>query len=183
MMSRQILPWPDRFWTRTELGPIVRIELGPCVVWAGAKFPAGYGEIRFFGRNDYAHRVAYTITYGPIAPAFEIMHRCDNPPCVRLDHLVCGTHAENMRDRDAKRRGFFSSHEWEPAVAAMRLKGHRPRPPRKITPDNIDDMRRRVANGIATQAELSREFGISTSYVSDIVGGLRCAKWGTEVTS
>jgi DNA invertase Pin-like site-specific DNA recombinase len=26
-----------------------------------------------------------------------VMHLCDNPPCVRLDHLRLGTHAENTK--------------------------------------------------------------------------------------
>ena len=112
-MSRQILPWPDRFWTRVELGPTMRPELGPCVVWNGGRTKADYGTIKFFGKLEYTHRVAYQITHGPILSTIKVLYRCDNPPCVRVDHLRTGTHRENMQDRDAKKRGFLSSPRWE----------------------------------------------------------------------
>ncbi len=34
-----------------------------------------------------------------------VLHRCDNPACVNLDHLFIGTQHDNIRDRDTKNRG------------------------------------------------------------------------------
>lgn len=62
----------------------------------------GYGE----SRTQYlAHRYAWKVYYGELPPADKaICHRCDNPPCVRREHLFVGTWAENKADSVAKGR-------------------------------------------------------------------------------
>jgi hypothetical protein len=35
-----------------------------------------------------------------------ILHHCDNPACVRPDHLFIGSAAENMKDKIQKGRGY-----------------------------------------------------------------------------
>ena len=39
----------------------------------------------------------------------EVMHTCDNPPCINISHLKLGTHAENMADMKAKGRTWRQS--------------------------------------------------------------------------
>jgi hypothetical protein len=41
---------------------------------------------------------------GPIPEGAKVLHRCDNPPCIRPDHLFLGTQAENNKDRSLKGR-------------------------------------------------------------------------------
>lgn len=43
-------------------------------------------------------------THGPIPPGMFVCHRCDNPRCIRLDHLFLGTDSDNQRDAVAKGR-------------------------------------------------------------------------------
>lgn len=80
-----------------------------CWTWRGKKngrLPYGL----FSGL--LAHRVMWTIVVGPIPPGLEILHNCDNPPCVNPFHLKAGTHAQNMGD--AAKRGRMPRGEARP---------------------------------------------------------------------
>ena len=52
-----------------------------------------------------AHRVVFMMHHGRVIER-DLMHHCDNPPCVRPSHLREATHKENMADRAAKGRAF-----------------------------------------------------------------------------
>lgn len=45
---------------------------------------------------------------GPIPDGVDVLHHCDNPPCVRPDHLFLGTARDNVGDMLAKGRGGHS---------------------------------------------------------------------------
>ena len=74
-----------------------------CWVWTGARF-AGYGRIKINGRSIRAHRFAWSLANGSIPKGLCVLHKCDNPPCVRIDHLFLGTVAENNTDMHIKGR-------------------------------------------------------------------------------
>lgn len=75
----------------------------PCREWRGAR-TRGYGHVRREGRDWKLHRWIWTLVNGPIPAGAQVLHRCDNPPCFRLDHLFLGTQTDNMRDMAAKGR-------------------------------------------------------------------------------
>lgn len=75
-----------------------------CWLWAGHRDPNGYGRLNVGGKPLLAHRISWELHHGPITPAEHILHRCDNPSCVRPEHLFKGDHALNMADKMAKRR-------------------------------------------------------------------------------
>jgi len=52
-----------------------------------------------------ASRVAYKLYHPEYDGKLEVCHSCDNPRCVRPDHLFLGTHQDNMIDRVYKGRG------------------------------------------------------------------------------
>jgi hypothetical protein len=67
-----------------------------CWEWQAARFPNGYGQFRT-PQEGYAHRVAYELHVGPIPDGYHVHHKCENPGCVRPDHLEVLTPAEHRR--------------------------------------------------------------------------------------
>jgi hypothetical protein len=90
----------QRFWAR------VRKSDG-CWEWTGACFKCGgYGQFTIeHGQQVRAHRHSWELHNGPIPKGLWVLHRCDNPKCVRPDHLFLGTCTDNARDMMAKGRG------------------------------------------------------------------------------
>lgn len=77
----------------------------PCDEWDGYLIGKGYGELWVGGRHMLAHRLVWMQDHGHVDPRTLIMHKCDNPKCVRLDHLQVGTFQQNADDMAAKKRG------------------------------------------------------------------------------
>ncbi len=75
-----------------------------CWFWTGSDNTQGYGIIRRGARRLMAHRVAYELFIGKIPSGMLVCHHCDNPPCVRPDHLFIGTAKDNIRDCVSKGR-------------------------------------------------------------------------------
>lgn len=93
-------PVDDRFWSKVDKHGPRAGRLGRCWVWIGQKHPHGYGRFQLAGRRQMAHRVAW----GDVPDGMNVLHHCDNPPCVRRSHLFLGTQADNMQDSAAKGR-------------------------------------------------------------------------------
>lgn len=84
------------------------IPFHDCWEWTGFRSEKGYGKIASGKRGESprrAHRVAWEIANGSIPNGLHILHRCDNPSCVRPSHLFLGNDLENQRDRIKKGRG------------------------------------------------------------------------------
>jgi hypothetical protein len=78
--------------------------MSECVDFAGFCGPQGYGIQQFQGKVWRAHRLAWTLAYGPIPDDLCVLHHCDNRSCVNVDHLFLGTRGDNARDMVAKGR-------------------------------------------------------------------------------
>lgn len=137
----------ERFWAMVTRGD-------GCWEWLGARDNHGYGSFCVQKRLRRAHRVAYVLIHGSIPHGLYVLHRCDNPGCVRPDHLWLGSGDDNDADRDAKGRN---------------------RPPygerngfTKLTNRDADEIRRLWDAG-HKGVELARIFGSSPPAISAIV--------------
>ena len=119
------------------------IERGDgCWEWHGGKV-RGYGK--YYGA--WAHRTAYERACGPIPDGLFVLHKCNNPGCVRPDHLFLGTQADNMKDAASK--------------------GRMGRHMRKLLPENAYAILWRTAFG-ETHKKLADEHGVARTTVMDI---------------
>lgn len=87
----------ERFWSKVD-------RTGDCWTWTGTRKEGGYGQFHYGGKTTKAHRVAWILTSGAIPDGMCVLHHCDNPPCVRPEHLFLGTLSDNMQDCAAKGR-------------------------------------------------------------------------------
>lgn len=138
---RKVTPLHGRFW------PKVRVVGGDaCWEWQGARMPLGYGNVNV-GKNVTmsSHVVAWLLTSGPIPDGMRVLHRCDNPPCCRPDHLFLGTQLDNMLD--ASRKGRIAG-VMSPAERADIIEAH--------------------ASG-ARPCDLAREYGVSAGAIDQLI--------------
>lgn len=76
-----------------------------CHTWLGATHRDGYGQFWNGRRVVLAHRWQLEQALGrPLTPEELACHRCDNPPCVRAEHLFVGSQADNVNDAIRKGR-------------------------------------------------------------------------------
>jgi len=50
------------------------------------------------------HRYVYELNYGDIPDGMHVLHSCDNPSCINIDHLRVGTNQDNVDDRTKRNR-------------------------------------------------------------------------------
>ena len=86
----------DKFWSKVD-------KVGECWEWQGSMTSTGYGDFRANGVRMRAHRMSWTLYYGAKPKKF-ICHTCDNPKCVKPDHLFEGTAKDNSQDMVKKGR-------------------------------------------------------------------------------
>jgi len=174
----------ERFWAKVDKnGPVLKPELGPCWLWTGAKNPQGYGN--FWNGSAYirAPRYAYILAHGPLAPGIEACHKCDNPPCVRDEHLFPGTQAANLADMAFKGRSTLGDRNPSRLYPERVPRGddhwshRRPELVRKgsqhhaatLTESQVLEIRRLHADDGIGQHALARAFNTKVTTIFDIV--------------
>ena len=144
-------PIVKRFWEKVK-------KSDGCWEWTAYCLADGYGQ--FFvqrGEQWLAHRFSWVLHFGPI-PIGEgyhgtcVLHRCDNPKCVRPNHLWLGSNADNIRDCQAKGR-----------ASKVRAHGER-HPMAKLTAKQIPAIRQDTR----TLETIARNYGVCLSTISSI---------------
>lgn len=132
-----------------------------CIEWDGTRVKGGYGILwkKGHGRHELAHRQVYEEHHGEIPKGMRVLHRCDNPPCVNIDHLFLGTQGDNMTDMYRKRRhrtdfGPRGEKHWNC----------------KLSDEQVREIRRKLktesTKGLASR--IAKEYGVSQSTINAI---------------
>jgi hypothetical protein len=121
-----------------------------CWLWLGAVWKHDDGRIRgeckTFGRREFATRAAYRELGGKaLLPGLLLRHICDTPLCVNPDHLLPGTHEDNMADMMSRNRS-----------AKGECQGNS-----KLTADDI----RAIRASAGKQRDIAARFGIKQATV------------------
>jgi hypothetical protein len=109
--------------------PLRKVTLnGECHEYNGCLTNFGHGQFWYEGRHWNAHRYSWTRQKGPIPEGMSVLHTCDNPACIRIEHLFLGTQEDNMRDAQNKGRRYFPpkklSEEQKQVIISRLLAGH-----------------------------------------------------------
>jgi hypothetical protein len=135
----------DRFWSH---GPCRPAE--GCWLWNGVTRD-WYATFVSGGQHYSAHKFSYELHHGPVPDDHVVRHTCDVKNCVRPSHLISGTTAENMRDREDRRR--------------------HPHPgPRKLTDAQVREVRAMLERGV-TGRDVAEHFHVSSGLISVIKHG------------
>lgn len=140
----------------------IRIDPCGCHIWTGTtsnNSKDSYGRnnprpmVWLEGKKVQAHRAAYFVEHG-VWPSGMLRHRCDNPLCINVAHLIDGTHDENMDDmvsRERQQRGEARHNA-------------------RLTADDVFDIRWLRAMG-ATYRGIAASFSVSFITIFDVCAG------------
>ncbi len=146
----------DRFWSKVNKdGPMAHIpKLGKCWVWM-ASLNSGYGQMQLSNprRVELAHRISWSLHFGNIGKC--VLHKCDNPRCVKPEHLFEGTRTENMTDKIAKGRQTIGEANG----------------PSKLTTKQVHEIIQRRKKTGEYHRVIAKDYGVSRELVRDIVNG------------
>jgi len=135
------------FWARVA-------KADACWLWTGGK--AGqYGQLQYRRTRLLAHRFSWCLAQQQSCPTgLVIRHRCDTPACVRPDHLVAGTAAQNVRDSYERSRRPLTT--WPLGIE---------RPNSVLTDQVVVNLRRAARAGSSVQSlAKSTNVSYSTAY-------------------
>lgn len=140
-----------KFWNRTV------VHADSCWLFSST-WDDGYGTIYLANkRRQGSHRVSYAIHYGLVPDGLFVCHKCDNPQCVRPDHLFLGTNQDNGMDATVKGRRKGVNRGSANAMSILRE-------------SDISEIHRLFRSG-SSRREIAKLFKTSHRHISTILIG------------
>lgn len=122
----------------------------------------GYCEFVYLGKTMGAHRALYMASNGAIPDGLVVRHTCDDRRCINPDHLVIGTHGDNMNDMKVRNR----SNRGKPLLKNRGTNN----PGAKLDEEKVATIRARAGAGEAITS-LAAEFGLTTRHTWAVATG------------
>ena len=133
--------------------------IGECREWISKhKCPFGYGFISFYGKLKRSHRVAWTVWKGPIPKGMWVLHKCDNPKCINIEHLFLGNRQDNIDDMMKKNRN-------------RHLKGEE-NGTSKLHENDVLEIRKLLKNDSPNISQIARKYSVSRHCIKCIGRGI-----------
>lgn len=149
------LNFPQRFFAKVQ-------KTDSCWLWTGCTNKDGYGCIGDAGGKATttikSPRASWILHFGPIPEGMKVLHNCpngDNPSCVNPAHLWLGTNKDNSIDASSKCKKSRGKY-WNTS---------------KLTPEQVEEIKRLFAMGTFLKKELAIKFGVNPSHISRIISG------------
>jgi hypothetical protein len=146
-------PAVERFWEGVRKLP----GEDACWLWTrGKRGSNGYGNFKVDGKSTGTHIFSFELHNGR-KPNGLVMHTCNEPACVRPEHLVEGTCKQNL----------------EYAASLGRMAHGSRNGSAKLDEQQARDIFVRYEAGGTSQQSLADEYKVSQPVVSEIVRGLK----------
>lgn len=123
-----------------------------CWIWPGGKSSTGYGMMTIGAKRYKVHRLMYWVYNGEHPGEQLVRHTYDNRLCFNPKHLILGSHSDNINDM----------------VERKRHRGGCVKGVVKVTPVTRVLIKHDHFAGYSITV-IARKYGISRSYVDDIV--------------
>lgn len=128
---------------------------GECWNWTGSKNHNGYGSVRFLGKTELSHRVAYMVFKDADILGKVVRHSCDNRACCNPAHLSIGTQLDNVNDMI-----------------------DRGRKPSKLSNKDVEEIKRMYLDLGIKQSVIAKQFGVHKATISAVITGKNFSRLG-----
>lgn len=156
-MRWKIETFEQRFWKYVK-------KTDDCWLWTGGLDKNKRGVLRI-GRasegRQIASRASWIVHHGKIPDGLFVLHDCDNPQCVRPDHLHLGTQKDNIREMISRKRHWLYNN----GHLLSGERGHNS----KLTWEKVRAIRALHAAGGITGAAIGMKYGVTKECIYGIV--------------